>query len=70
MAMTATQKQDAYKFFIVSFGAITGVEYMNQINDAYNAGLTTKEIVNIYSTKPSLKPSTPASSPTISLLTN
>ena len=52
MAMTATQKQDAYKFFIVSFGAITGVEYMNQINDAYNAGLTTKEIVNIYSTKP------------------
>lgn len=52
MAMTAAQKQDAYKFFIVSFGAITGVEYMNQINDAYNAGLTTKEIVNIYSTKP------------------
>lgn len=52
MAMTAAQKQDAYKFFIVSFGAITGVEYMNQINDAYNVGLTTKEIVNIYSTKP------------------
>lgn len=52
MAMTAAQKQDAYKFFIVSFGAVPGVEYMNQIADAYSVGLTTKEIVNIYSTKP------------------
>ncbi|MEQ6434616.1 hypothetical protein V8Z74_06140 [Comamonas sp. w2-DMI] len=52
MAMTQTQKTDAYQFFIVAFGAVTGVEYMNQLNDAYGAGMTTKQIVNVYTTKP------------------
>ena len=52
MALTTTQKTEAYQFFIVAFGAATGVEYMNQLNDAYNAGMTTKQIVNVYTTKP------------------
>lgn len=52
MAMTQTQKTDAYQFFIVAFGAVTGVEYMNQLDDAYGAGMSTKDIVNVYTTKP------------------
>lgn len=52
MALTIIQKQEAYQFFIVAFGAPTGVEYMNQLDDAYGAGMTTKQIVNVYTTKP------------------
>lgn len=52
MALTQTQKTDAYQFFIIAFGAAPGVEYMNQLNDAYSAGMTTKQIVNVYTTKP------------------
>lgn len=52
MALTLTQKTEAYQFFIVAFGAAPGVEYMNQLNDAYGAGMTTKQIVNVYATKP------------------
>lgn len=52
MALTPEQKKDSYQFFIIAFGAPTGVEYMNQLNDAYGAGMTTKEIVNVYTTKP------------------
>ncbi|MCA0326917.1 MAG: hypothetical protein LCH89_15140 [Proteobacteria bacterium] len=51
MAMTDAQKKDAYQFFIVAFGAAPGVTYMNQLNDAYSAGMTTKQIVNVYTTK-------------------
>lgn len=50
--MTDTQKTEAYQFFIVAFGAVTGVEYMNQLDDAYGAGMSTKDIVNVYTTKP------------------
>jgi S-layer protein len=49
--MTAQQQTDAYQFFIVAFGAAPGTVYMDQLNDAYGAGLTTKQIVNIYTTK-------------------
>ena len=51
MALTTTQKTEAYQFFIVAFGAAPGVEYMSQLDDAYGAGMTTKEIVNVYTTK-------------------
>lgn len=51
MAMTNQQQTEAYQFFAIAFGAAPGVEYMTQISDAYNAGLTTKQIVNIYTTK-------------------
>lgn len=52
MAMTAAQQLDSYKFFIIAFGAAPGVVYMDQLNDAYAAGMTTKEIVNVYTDKP------------------
>lgn len=52
MAMTQVQKADAYKFFVVAFGAVPGVEYMNQLDQAYSAGMTTQQIVNVYTTKP------------------
>ncbi len=51
MAMTTQQQTEAYQFFIIAFGAAPGVEYMTQISDAYNAGMTTQEIVNVYTTK-------------------
>lgn len=49
--MTNQQQTEAYQFFVIAFGAAPGVEYMTQISDAYNAGLTTQQIVNIYTTK-------------------
>ena len=48
MAMTTQQQTDAYRFFAIAFGAAPGVTYMNQIADAYAAGMTTKQIVNVY----------------------
>lgn len=51
MPMTAQQQADAYQFFIVAFGAAPGTVYMDQLNTAYDAGLTTKQIVNNYTTK-------------------
>lgn len=51
MPMTAQQQADAYQFFIVAFGAAPGTVYMDQLNTAYDAGLSTKQIVNIYTTK-------------------
>lgn len=51
MAMTNQQQTEAYQFFVIAFGAAPGVEYMTQISEAYNAGLTTQQIVNIYTTK-------------------
>ena len=41
-----------YHFFVVAFAAAPGVEYMNQLAEAYNYGLSLKEIVNIFTTKP------------------
>ena len=52
MAMTNLQQTEAYQFFAIAFGATPGVEYMNQLDEAYSAGLTTQQIVNIYTTKP------------------
>ncbi len=52
MAMTVQQTKDAYQFFAIAFGAAPGVTFMSQLNDAYAAGMTTKQIVNVYTTKP------------------
>lgn len=52
MAMTNLQQTEAYQFFVIAFGATPGVEYMNQLDEAYSFGLTTQQIVNIYTTKP------------------
>jgi len=51
MAMTAQNKADAYLFFALTFDAAPGVTYMSQLNDAYSAGMTTAQIVNVYTTK-------------------
>lgn len=51
MAMTTAQQTDAYRFFSIAFDAAPGVTYMNQLADAYAAGMTTKEIVNVFTTK-------------------
>jgi methionine-rich copper-binding protein CopC len=40
-----------YNFFVVAFNAAPGVEYMNQLAEAYNYGLTVSDIVNIFTTK-------------------
>ena len=49
----STQSLDSlYHFCVVAFNAAPGVEYMSQMADAYNAGLSVKEIVNIFTTKP------------------
>lgn len=52
MPMTASQQLDAYRFFIVAFGAAPGVTFMNQLDQAYASGMTTQQIVNVYTTKP------------------
>ncbi|MEY3572206.1 MAG: hypothetical protein RJA77_121 [Pseudomonadota bacterium] len=43
---------DLYQFFIVAFNAAPGVTYMNQLAEAYQYGLTVREIVDIFITKP------------------
>ncbi len=52
MAMTTQQRTDAYQFFIIAFGAAPGVTYLEELDEAYSYGLTTQEIVNIYTEKP------------------
>ncbi len=47
-----TQTVDGlYHFFVVAFAAAPGVEYMNQLAEAWNFGLTLQQIVNIFTTK-------------------
>jgi V8-like Glu-specific endopeptidase len=40
-----------YQFFITAFGAAPGVNYMDQLVEAYQAGLSVRQIVNIFTTK-------------------
>jgi hypothetical protein len=48
----STQTLDSfYHFFVVAFAAAPGVEYMNQLAEAYNFGLGVQDIVNIFTTK-------------------
>ena len=42
---------DLYQFFAVAFGAAPGTVYMGQLLDAANAGMSTKDIVNVFTTK-------------------
>ena len=47
-----TQTVDGlYHFFVVAFNAAPGLEYMNQLAEAYNYGLSIQEIVNIFTSK-------------------
>lgn len=40
-----------YQFFAVAFNAAPGVEYMDQLAEAYRFGLSVKQIVDIFTTK-------------------
>src|SRR5450759_3176841 len=51
MAMTLTQKTDMYRFFAIAFDAAPGVTYMTQLDTAFAGGMTTKQIVNVFTTK-------------------
>ena len=46
-----SRANDMYQFFAVAFGAAPGVTYMGQLMEAVNFGLTTKQVVNIFTTK-------------------
>lgn len=52
MAMTLTQKTDMYRFFAIAFDAAPGIVYMDQLDAAYAGGMTTQQIVNVFTTKP------------------
>ena len=48
---TPVTQDDLYQFFAIAFGAAPGVIYMGQLNEAVDAGMTIKEIVNVFTTK-------------------
>jgi hypothetical protein len=50
-ASYATLPVELYQFFITAFNAAPGVTYMDQLADAYNYGLSVKQIVDIFTTK-------------------
>ena len=52
---------DLYRFFAVAFGAAPGVTYMGQLIEAAEWGLSIKEIVNIFTTKPQFTDTYPVS---------
>ena len=42
---------DLWHFFIVAFNGAPGVTYMNQLKEAFDAGYSVKDIVNVFTTK-------------------
>lgn len=52
MAVSQTQKNELYQFFTAAFDAAAGAVYINQLYDAAASGMTTKQIVNVFTTKP------------------
>ncbi len=51
MAVNEIQRNDAYRFFSIAFGAAPGATYYSQLLEAYGAGMTTKAVVNVFTTK-------------------
>ena len=60
---------DLYRFFAVAFGAAPGVTYMGQLIEAAEWGLSIKEIVNIFTTKPQFTDTYPLSMSNIEFAT-
>ena len=48
---TNERKLEMYRFFLVAFDAAPGATYLGQLQEAVEAGLSTKEIVNVFTTK-------------------
>jgi hypothetical protein len=53
-------RDDLYRFFSIAFGAAPGVTYMGQLVEAADYGLSIKQIVNIFTTKPQFLETYPA----------
>ncbi len=51
MPMTNEQRNDAYRFFSIAFGAVPGADYYAQLEQAYAAGMSTKAVVNAFAEK-------------------
>jgi hypothetical protein len=60
-AAPAYDREDLYRFFAIAFGAAPGVTYMSQLVEAADSGLSVKQIVNIFTTKPQFLETYPAS---------
>jgi Ca2+-binding RTX toxin-like protein len=51
MTITTSQRDDAYRFFAIAFAAAPGAEYYGQLVAAYESGMSTKSVVNVFTTK-------------------
>lgn len=51
MAFTQQNEKDGYLFFAIAFNAVPGKTYAAQVVQAYEAGMTTQQIVNEFTTK-------------------
>ena len=51
MALTSSTQKELYQFFAIAFDAAPGVTYMSQLADAVNAGMTVKQVVNVFTSK-------------------
>ena len=49
--LTSAIKTDLYRFFSIAFNAAPGVTYMNQLAEAVEAGMSVKQIVNVFTAK-------------------
>ncbi len=49
---TTADRDELYRIFVVAFGAAPGVTYMNQMLESVAAGLSTHQILDIFTTKP------------------
>ena len=52
MALTAAQKTDLYRFFVLAFDAAPGVTFMNQLDTAVNSPMSIRRVVNEFTKKP------------------
>jgi hypothetical protein len=59
-AVPAYDREDLYRFFAIAFSAAPGVTYMGQLVEAADYGLSIKQIVNIFTTKPQFLETYPA----------
>ena len=48
----AGQKAEMYQFFSVAFGAAPGTTYWSQVREAVESGMSTLEIVEVFTAKP------------------
>ena len=51
MSIPTPQKLELYRFFAVAYNAAPGVEYLNQVDTAFNGGMSVAQIVEVFTTK-------------------